>query len=253
MKAKTLQVYLGWDSREPLAYNVARASILRRTKHPIQVVPLDLKHLDILTRPIEHRNGQMWCPISDAPMSTEFAISRFCVPFLQDHGWALFADCDIICWSDIQELFDLAEDKYAVMVVKHPTYAIPDSTLTAYGIKTRRESEKKAESIKMDGQIQTLYERKNWSSVVLWNCDHPSNIKLTRERLNNWPGRDLHAFKWLEDSEIGELPQHWNWLINVTKGEPERKGIWHFTEGGPWLEGWKEAKHDKDWIEAIST
>jgi lipopolysaccharide biosynthesis glycosyltransferase len=233
MNPKTLQIYLGWDSREPMAFGVARASIVKRTKHPIQIVPLRLEHLGMLTRPIEHRNGQMWCPISNAPMSTEFAISRFCAPFLQDHGWALFADCDIICWSDIEELFALADDRYAVMVVKH-LFTIPQTTTA---------------DTKMDGQFQTVYNRKNWSSVVLWNCNHPANKRLTLKRLNNWPGRDLHAFKWLEDSEIGELPQAWNWLVNVTPGEPEKKGMWHYTLGGPWFKDWNPAEHDDEWLE----
>lgn len=225
-----IQIYMGWDSREDLPFQVARESIRKRCSTPLAIMPLRLEHLDgILTRPIEHRDGKLWCPISDAPMSTEFAISRFCVPFLQDKGWALFCDCDILCWSDINELFDLADDRYAVMVVKHQLES--------------------GQTLKMDGQVQTYYSRKNWSSVVLWNCDHPSNKRLTSERLNNWPGRDLHAFKWLEDSEIGELPQVWNWLVNVTPGEPKQKGIWHYTLGGPWFDGWPSAPHDEEWIE----
>src|SRR5205823_1871133 len=127
---------------------------------------------------------------SDAPMSTEFAISRFCVPFLQSEGWAVFADCDILCWSDINELFALANDKYAVMVVQH-------KPLSDTGVK-------------MDGQMQTIYNCKNWSSLVLWNCGHPANQRLNLEKLNTWPGRHLHAFKWLQNGEIGELPEYWN-------------------------------------------
>src|SRR6266478_6919214 len=221
MKSKTLDVYLGWDPRELVPYEVARKSILSRTKEPIRITPLKLNHLrDFFKRPIEERDGKLWCPISEAPMSTEFAISRFAIPFLET-GWAVFADCDILCWSDIKELFELADDKYAVMVVKH---SVGGSGMT-----------------KMDGQTQTSYQCKNWSSVVLWNCDHPANKRLTVEKLNTWPGRDLHAFKWLQDSEIGELPQQWNWLVNVTPGEPEKKGIWHFTLGGPWFEHWTPA------------
>jgi hypothetical protein len=229
MRPKTLQVYLGWDPRETKAFDVARASIAKRTSEPIQIMPLRLQHLSILTRPIEvHPTGQMWCPISNAPMSTEFAISRFAVPFLQEDGWALFADCDILCWSDIKELFALADEKYAVMVVKH-------------------EHRGEEFTIKMDKKIQTFYQRKNWSSVVLWNCGHPANKRFTLDNLNQWPGRDLHAFKWLNDDEIGELPQIWNWLVNVTPGEAEQKGIWHYTLGGPWLENWKGSKHDEAW------
>ncbi len=225
------QIYLGWDPREEAAYQVARSSIQRRTEGPINIYPLRLKHLRMLNRPIEHREGQMWDPISKAPMSTEFAISRFCVPFLQSEGWALFADCDIICWSDIRELFDRALDHYAVMVVKQKNETV--------GL-----------THKMDGQIQTYYARKNWSSVVLWNCSHPSNKRLTEDALNGLAGRDLHAFCWLQDDEIGELPQEWNWLIRVTPDTPEKKGIWHYTLGGPWFADtrFQNLPYDEDWF-----
>lgn len=234
-------IWIGFDPREAAAFFVCRNSIRRHTLQPIPVRGIilnDLQKAGLYTRPVERRGEQLYDPISAAPMSTEFAISRFCVPFLQDTGWALFADCDIICWSDIKELFDLADDRYAVMVVKHglePLYAAFN------GLQ------------KMDGQIQTVYQRKNWSSVVLWNCGHPANRQLTLERLNNWPGRDLHAFKWLGDDEIGELPQEWNWLIGVTEGAPEKRGIWHYTLGGPWFKDWKPAGHDDDWLEEANT
>jgi lipopolysaccharide biosynthesis glycosyltransferase len=244
-----VQIYLGYDPREDAAYQVARESIRRRCSTPLSIIPLRLEHLPMLTRPIEHRDGKLWCPISNAPMSTEFAISRFCVPFLQREGWALFGDCDIICWSDINELFALADDKFAVMCVKHqlkePITEIEHSGSQSEAVMNYMASQ----FTKMDGQEQTFYARKNWSSVVLWNCDHPANKRLTLEALNTWPGRDLHAFKWLEDSEIGELPQHWNWLVNVTPGEPEKKGIWHYTLGLPIFENWTPAKHDDAWLE----
>lgn len=225
-----LQVYLGYDPREDAAYQVARNSIWKRTKEPLNIYPLRLNHLPMLTRPIEKRDGKLWCPISEAPMSTEFAISRFCVPFLQESGWALFADCDILCHEDITNLFELADPRYAIMVVKHKFGA---------GYSNQ----------KMDGQIQTSYNRKNWSSVVLWNLDHAANKKFHIEHLNTWPGRDLHAFKWLEDSEIGELPQKWNWLINVTPGRPEREGIWHYTLGLPIFENYmKRDSYDYEWL-----
>lgn len=226
------KIYMGYDRRERLAYDVARSSILRRTSQPktTTVRPLELNHLsDILTRPIEQKDGKMWCPISQAPMATEFAISRFCVPFLQNKGWALFVDCDVVCVGDITELFALADDKYAVMVVKHDY--------------------KPTETTKMDGQVQTAYSRKNWSSVVLWNCEHPANKELTLEKLNTWPGRDLHAFKWLKDDEIGELPRKWNQLIGVHPIEVG--GIVHFTNGGKWIKDWKGGPDDGIWLEEL--
>lgn len=222
---------MGWDSREDAAFQVARNSIWRRSKEPMNIYPLRLRHLEmLLTRPIEKRDGQLWCPISEAPMSTEFAISRFCVPFLQEKGLALFLDCDVLCHEDIKNLFELADPKYAIQVVKHKFGAGYANT-------------------KMDGQVQTSYSRKNWSSVVLWNLDHPAHKRFHVEHLNSWPGRDLHAFKWLEDSEIGELPQKWNWLVNVTPGKPKKEGLWHYTLGGPWFPGKSSDEYDLVWME----
>lgn len=231
-RMKTPQIYLGWDPREAEAYRVARSSIIKRCNKPMSIIPLDIRHIDCLDRTIEERDGMMWDPISQAPMSTEFAISRFAIPFIQKSGWALFADCDILCWSDITELFALADDKYAVMVVKHRHESGPE--------------------IKMDGQAQNYYARKNWSSVVLWNCEHKAHQHFDEAALNGLPGRDLHAFCWLNDRDIGELPQKWNWLINVTPGEPEKTGIWHYTLGGPWFDDWAGGSYDQQWSDALS-
>lgn len=225
------KIYIGYDPREHRAYDVARHSILSRSDpRLVRITPLDLKDLGgILTRPIEQKDGKLWCPISEAPMATEFAISRFCIPFLQKKGWALFVDCDIVCRADIAELFALADDRYAVMVVKHNHNAGPET--------------------KMDGQVQSYYSRKNWSSVVLWNCGHPSNQALTSEALNTWPGRDLHAFKWLGYEDIGELPQEWNYLVGVTPPNELPIKIAHFTLGGPWFKDWKGGPLDDIWTD----
>ncbi len=235
------QIYLGWDRREAEPYMVACKSILARTDaRSVHITPLMLSNLPMLTRPIEWKDGRMWCPISQAPMATEFAISRFCVPFVVRNlaldatthpypsQWALFMDSDIVCLADINELFALADDRYAVMVVKHKQESGPDT--------------------KMDNQAQLYYSRKNWSSVVLWNCAHPSHARFTLEHLNTWPGRDLHAFKWLEDSEIGELPPEWNHLVGISKFNLVLPKLLHFTLGGPWFKDWKGGSMDETWI-----
>lgn len=224
---RKLKIYLGYDTRESIAYEVARFSILRRAKYPkcVQIFPLKLDELSMLNRPIEMRGEQMWCPISDAPMSTQFSNSRFCIPFLTD-SWALFADDDIVCLADIADLFALADDRYAVMVVKHKHEPVEERF--------------------PDGRIQTVYPRKNWSSIVLWNCDHPANKRFTVDNLNTWPGRDMHAFKWLRDEEIGELPKEWNYLVDVNEKNIEPK-IAHYTLGGPWLRDWIPSSSDKIW------
>ncbi len=229
LEQKSHKIYMGFDPRETEAYEVARSSIIRRSAIMASVIPLRLHELPMLTRPIERKDGRMWCPISQAPMATEFAISRFCVPFIRKEGWAAFMDCDIVCLADVGELFALADPKFAVLVVKH--------------------AHKETGAVKMDNQLQTFYARKNWSSVVLWNCAHPSNRKfVASDALNTWPGRDLHAFKWLDDSEIGELPKEWNHLVGIDSPTDAIK-IAHFTLGGPFIEGWKGGPFDEVWNE----
>lgn len=208
---KQLNIFLGHDPNEHDAYLVARNSIERRSSVPVLISPLVLEHLGAWLPPPLTKYGRMWDIESDAPQSTEFARTRFCVPFLQKRGWALFADSDILCLTDIAKLFALADEQYAVMVVKHD---YTPSSLT-----------KKA------GHTQTAYARKNWSSVVLWNCGHVGHWRLSRERLNQWAGRRLHGFEWLQDDEIGELPAQWNVLVGEQDVEDPK--ILHYTKGTP--------------------
>lgn len=222
------KVYLGWDYRESLAYDVAEYSILKYSSN-VEIVKLQLSDLPMLTRKIEVRGNQMWCPISDAPVGTEFTFSRFLIPHLTT-GWALFCDSDIVSMDDISKIFELVDDKYAVMVVKH-------------------DYEPK-EEIHMVDQIQTKYARKNWASIILWNCDHPANKRLTLEKINTLPGRDLHGLRWLEDDEIGELPSQWNHLVDVVPADSNAK-ILHYTLGGPWINGWKKKDSDEIWNKTL--
>ena len=183
-----MKIFVGWDPREDIAYQVCEHSITSRSNN-VEVIPLiqkDLRERGLYTRDID--------PLS----STEFTFTRFLIPKLMDYkGWALFCDCDIIFLEDIKNLFDLTDEKYAVMCVQH------DYTVE--------------EGFKMDGKMQTIYPRKNWSSVVLFNCGHPSNQKLTKELVNSETGKYLHRFAWLTDEEIGSIPHDWNWLVGVYK------------------------------------
>lgn len=225
-----MKIYIGWDPREQIAYDVAEDSIRRHTPEDPEIIKLSLDSVkDIFKRPIEVKDGKLWCPISQAPMATEFAISRFCVPFLTE-GWALFMDSDMVVLDNLRKLFHLRDDKYAVMVVKHAQEGGP--------------------AVKMDGQVQTYYSRKNWSSVMLFNCNHPANKNLTLEMLNTVPGRDLHAFCWLKDEEIGALPPEWNHLVDVNPPRDNIK-IAHYTLGGPWFKDWKNRPSDDIWNEAV--
>jgi hypothetical protein len=235
MTSVARKIFIGWDPREKVASEVAAASFRRRTAAPLDIRFLKLDRLresGVLTRPVETREGRLWCPISDAPMATEFAISRFALPFLVSDGWALFVDSDVVCLADVEELFALADDRYAVMCVQHQH--APVSTT------------------KMDGQIQTTYSRKNWSSVMLIHCGHEANRRLTHADLNGWPGRHLHAFRWLEDHEIGALPPEWNYLVGHSIKGPEPIKIAHFTEGGPFLPNWPGGPMDHLWLNELN-
>ena len=214
-------VFIGYDTREDIAYQVSKFSILHKSKN-INVYPLKLAEL---------KSKNLYWRGEDKLGSTEFTFSRFLVPELnQFTGWAIFCDCDILFLEDINNLFQMADDKYAVMCVQHDY--------------------KPKEGVKMDGQVQSLYPRKNWSSLVLWNCSHPSN-KLVNKDLINAPettGKYLHRFSWLKDEEIGSISHHWNWLAGwynePQDGSP--KAI-HYTEGGPWFENYRHCEYHQQW------
>lgn len=224
-------VYVGEDSRERDAMRVCLRSMRAATADPmLMAMSLELENLrarGLYARPTERRGGQLWDVISGAPMSTEFAISRFLVPVVADYrGWALFMDCDMLIRADLAELFALADPAFAVQVVKH--------------------NHRPAERMKMDGQYQLDYPRKNWSSVILWNCGHPANAALDLIAINSLPGRDLHRFFWLADELIGELPREWNHLVGVDAPDPGAK-IAHFTLGIPRMAGYEDCEFADEW------
>jgi lipopolysaccharide biosynthesis glycosyltransferase len=235
MNSPSQSIWLGYDSKETTAFAVAKYSIRKFQKYiPVKGLVLsDLKSRGLYYRPTKKRTNsdgktQLWDEISDAPMSTEFSNSRFLVPHLAKQGWALFADSDIIVQDNISKLFERARNDKAVMCVKHDYDPSTD--------------------FKMDGQIQTKYSRKNWSSVMLFNCDHPSNGKLTVEMVNTVPGRDLHGFCWLSDDEIGDLPPQWNYLVGYSKlSNGVRPSLIHFTDGLPDVAGYEDQEYADHW------
>jgi lipopolysaccharide biosynthesis glycosyltransferase len=228
------RVYIGHDTRQPRAYAVAADSVLRHASGPVSITPIHLERNErrgVLTRPWVIKRNRMFDVASEASCSTEFAISRFLTPLLAQEGPALFIDSDVVFLSDVYELFALAKPEYAVHVVKH-------SDITVLG-----------EVTKMDGQAQESYARKNWSSLMLFNASHRGHDRLTLDLLNQAPGRDLHAFCWLWDNEIGALPAEWNWLVGM-QPKPKTPRAAHFTLGGPWINDWKAAPHDELWLDA---
>jgi hypothetical protein len=231
-----LKVVMGWDSREVPAYETAVRSMRRHSSRALDITPLQLPKLELaglIRRPRRPglTPGTLWDVLSDAPMSTEFANTRFLTPLLAQSGWVLFTDCDVVFLADVAELFALADEDKAVMCVQHEV------------------DWPKGHALKMGGQIQTSYLRKNWSSVMLFNCDHPKNLGLTLDMINGRAGRDLHAFCWLDDHDIGALPGEWNWLVGV-QPRPAAPKLAHFTLGGPWINDWKRQPHDDLWLGA---
>jgi hypothetical protein len=149
--------------------------------------------------------------------------------------WGLFADADVVFMEDPHELEILQDPTKAVLVVKHREFSMAPKDL---------------QDKKMDRQQQTAYPRKLWSSVMYYNCDHPSNRRLNLMTLNQWPGRDLHAFKWLDDSEIGDLPAEANWLVGI-QPKPERPMIAHYTLGTPDMPGLEDSDHSDIWKNSV--
>lgn len=225
-----MRVFIGWDEREAEAAGVAVHSLQRVSGLQAQLLDATrMRDHGLLTRVSDHRGGQDYDLVSNARKSTRFAISRFLTPLLCQHGWALFTDCDVVFYRDPREMLVGLEPGKAVYVVQH--------------------DHRPTEQWKMVNQEQASYPRKNWSSVMLFNCDHHANRRLTLWDINHRPGRDLHAFFWLNDAEIGALDPAWNWLVNV-QDRPANLGIAHFTLGGPFNPGWHGADHDDLWLEA---
>ena len=216
-----LNIYVGYDSKEDIAYRVCKYSILKRSKSNIKITSLKL--YELVAKNLYKRD-------IDPLASTEFTYSRFLVPFLNNYnGWAIFCDCDFIFFEDISNILIDIDKSKAVYCVQH------DYT--------------PKEKHKMDGQKQTIYPRKNWSSCILFNCSHPSNKKLNLDLVNSETGSFLHQFKWLEDNEIGSLDERWNWLEGWTSKHNNKKPFAvHYTRGGPWFEEWQDVEFANEWV-----
>ena len=224
-------VYVGYDPKEHTAYEVLKFSLERISTKPVRVIPLRrdiLTKIGIYTRKHNSIGGQDYDEIDGKPFSTQFSFSRFLIPALNMYeGLALYMDSDMYVRSDISELFDMCKDNYyAIHVVKHK-YEPTNKT-------------------KMDGKEQHVYPRKNWSSLIMFNCGHELNQKLTPQEVNTKSGRWLHTFNWLPEKEadIGTIPEEWNWLDNHSSSDINAKNV-HFTTGGPWFKDWG-SKRDID-------
>jgi len=210
-----IRIFIGFDPRETVAYNVLVHSITARSSQPLAITPIALPHLtQIFNR---ERN-----PLQ----STDFSFSRFLTPFLSDYsGWSIFMDCDMLVLDDIANLWNLRNEKYAIQVVKH--------------------DHDPKEKVKFLNQPQSKYEKKNWSSVMLFNnkeCE-----KLTLDYVNTASGLELHQFKWLnDDSRIGEIPHRWNHLVGYDEKNPDVSLV-HYTLGGPYFSEYSDCEYSEEW------
>lgn len=223
-------MFIGDDRREPRAAATALGTLREIGGDGVLLQDQALRERGLLWRAVDTRADRTFDLVSQANQSTEFAVSRFLTPILAMQQWALFVDGDVVFFDyALQSMLALADDRFAVQVVKH--------------------EHKPTRTVKMDGQPQGAYGRKNWSSVMLFNCNHAANKRLTLRDVNFRPGLWLHQFGWLADSEIGELPPAYNWLVNE-QPEPDPVYIAHFTNGGPFTPGWEGAAHDDLWLES---
>lgn len=230
-----LRIFIGYDSREHVPYEVCKHSVRRHASSPLDIIKLehrDLRRKGLFDRPWSIQgNGQYHDTTDGKPFSTEFSHTRFLVPEIcrrngMSEGWALFCDCDFLFLTDVAELFDHANDQYAVMCVKHD-----------YNPK---------EGVKMDGMVQQNYNKKLWSSLVLWNIGHPKNQTVDKIKVNHSDGSYLHQFSWLDDSDIGSLPHSWNYVPSVSPSANVVKAV-HFSLGGPWFPDYRETDYAKEW------
>jgi len=218
---KELFFFIGYDSKEDIAYRVCKYSLQKRSSIKLNIFSLKIDEL--IAKKLYSRS-------IDPLASTQFTYSRFLVPALMNYkGWAIFCDCDFIFLEDISKITQSLDSSKAIYCVQH------DYTPT--------------EKHKMDGKLQTLYPRKNWSSFIVYNCEHPSNKQLTPKLVNSQTGAFLHQFKWLKNNEIGSLDVRWNWLEGWTSNyNSNTPYAVHYTRGGPWFAEWQDVEFAGEWL-----
>lgn len=216
-----IPVYIGYDpDAEPVAFHVCADSIIRNASMPVRITPLALKSIASVYDET-HGDG-----------SNQFIYSRFLVPYIEGwRGHAIFLDGDMILRDgvDIVELWEMRDAYQSVQVVKH-------------NYRTKH-------PVKYLGAANEDYPRKNWSSVILWNCGSFPNRILTPKYVQSAPGSFLHRFQWLQDDHIGALPSAWNRLVMEQDVRPDDK-LLHYTVGTPCFKDYAACPHADEWHRA---
>jgi len=214
-----IRLFIGYDAVEAVAYHTMVQSIIDTCSVPISITPVKLSMLPDYKRE------------RDPHQSNEFSFSRFLVPYLCDYkGFGIFMDCDMLLRADLKELWGMRDMYKSVQVVKHDY--TPKNTTKFLGAK------------------QYQYPRKNWSSVMLFNCAHEHCKRLTPEYVNTADALSLHRFYWTHDDHIGELPIEWNHLVGEYDRNPDAKNV-HFTVGGPYFDEYYGCEYSKEWFEEM--
>jgi len=213
-----VRLFIGWDSRESIAADVCAYSVLKHASSPIEIEYI--KRDEMKKRGLYNKE--------DKEASTEFTLTRFLTPYLSNYeGYAIFCDCDFLFLNDIHELIQCIDKEKAVSVVKHEY--IPKQVK------------------KFDDHVQYAYPRKNWSSLMVFNCEHDTVKELTPKKINDLSPKALHRFEWIHDNEIGDIPMEWNWLVGeYHKG---KQSALHYTCGGPWHDGFSDTDYADIWYE----
>lgn len=213
-----LNICIGYDKNEAVAFHVLSHSILRRASRPVAIIPLYLPQLQA---------SGIYTRERSPTQSTDFTFSRFLTPWLAQSRISIFMDCAMLCLTDICELEDLAiANPYKdVHVVKH-----------SYVPKGER---------KFLDQEQTLYPCKNWSSLMVFNGSRMPVKQLKPELINTASPMDLHQFKWA--TSVGALPAEYNHLVGEYAPNPAAK-IAHFTLGGPWFRPYQNCEFSDEWF-----
>ena len=212
-----INVFIGFDEGEKVSYHILSESIRRQSSVPVSITPLCLSNLPEFKRKLQPNQ------------STEFAFSRFLVPYLSEYkGWSLFLDCDMMFRDNIKNLWDMIDENKSIMCCKH------DYT--------------PKQNVKFRGAKNEPFPKKNWSSFMLMNNQRCK--MLTKEYVETATGLELHQFKWTHEENIGELPLEWNWLVGEYEHKDDIYNV-HYTKGGPWFEEYAKCDYSQDWFKNL--
>ena len=210
-------VFIGYDVTQRAAYEVCWQSLVDHGVDPACIHPLHTGDL--------RRLGVYWRP-SDPKASTDFTYTRFLVPFLSGYsGLSLFCDSDFL-WrcNPVEDLLFKYRDNATVSCVQHQLKALPSDK-------------------KMDGKVQELYPRKNWSSMMVF--DNERCTVLTPDMVSSANASTLHQMHWAE--KIGFIPMNYNHLVGYPGySTTDVRGV-HFTDGVPTMPGHEDDPFAEEW------